>query len=174
MTSVIKMVMSSVDRCHNHFDDLVRAAFGIPSVVDPDRPSVLPFRLGEQQLDDVINTLFMGGPALHRKAAVPGRGNVEISFCVTTALIGEDVFPVWDLVKRRVKGTGFRVPVLILLTDHDADALIALQSVTLTWKTDQLEGTARLLDSVASVCGECVVRIPEFLHAALVPEGDAP
>lgn len=147
--------------------------FGIP-VKPSDDAASKPACLGldEAILDSVIHALYVEQKGLWRSLSI-STDIADIEFKVITALTGEDAIRVWQMIKGRIRSSQVNVPMIMLVTEEDADFLGSIQAITIFWKVDHDSGSTRLLERLTGVDCEFVMRIPPFLRSALTQAASA-
>lgn len=148
--------------------EFLLAMAGIQDAVSA--PLAPPLGLTEAALDDAIRMLYsdpdMVDPEIEMRTPF---ASVKMQTQVSASLA--EVWPMWAILKARVKQTPARTPVLILVDKPMRDALSVLAAVVLSWGRAADRGSIALIHSINSKGNDCVVRVSDAFQLALTQRG---
>lgn len=118
--------------------------------------------LSEQLIDEAFQLLFSVRETIPRTVKIQTvTGSMEMS--LHTPISIESVWPVWLMIKERLKVLPEHAPLLLLLNPDQRVALFEMFRISITYQHESSEGDVRLFINLAIDDVECAVNISDVL-----------
>ncbi|MEN9867809.1 MAG: hypothetical protein RL748_3399 [Pseudomonadota bacterium] len=122
--------------------------------------------ISEQLLDDAFQLLFSVRETIPRTVKIKTVAGL-VTMALHTRITIESVWPVWLMIKQRLRALPEHAPLLLLLDPAQRGALFEMLRINMTYQHKISEGSLRLFINLAMDDAECAVDISDVLWHAI-------